>query len=640
MFILCLFALGLSMQPNPPQWPSSVQINPSQSVIDSYYKRLGGNSHCCGVRDANGHFSQERVAFLFDSGYHNVKAKVGYYTSVIGLGDATIQGLVTNNGYSTHNGALSNFWRSVENIEISSSVTYAVSQASPMRGVTIQGDLRLSEGDGWSSGGFLADSTIHGNIYSGSQQQFFTRNTEFRSYPNGNWNMVFAGCPSAGSSTCGKKTVVSTVPIVAKKPYITKEDGRYKMIIPSVERDSLGRNKDEGQTVDFSYVYVANSGDLSGLRRALSDSTIMAVVLIPGIYKLEEPLRIVTKNFVLFGMGMANLIAPSGQSALIVAATGVRISGLLVEPSGNVQSNPLVMFGLKGQQMGSEDSPSFIHDVFTRVGRFLNSQPTRADIQLQVNMDWVIMDNIWLWRADHDIEGQVRNSMSPAYIGLQVNGDHVHGYGVAVEHNLQEQVQWMGEYGYVTFFQAELPYDVYSYNYPGYRVGSNVQNHEGHGMGCYSYFRDGNVHAPYGFAIPGGSGVRLENLNTVFLNGQGGSQIDHVINSEGNAAGKWNQGRPQYVCNPGPGPGPKPTPQPGKCTPMDNDPWSSGSYVNCCSGLVSCLKKWDYNRAPYYKCERSKNGCMNSDLYLLSANKSQKGKDILRRIAERPSQKI
>ena len=94
--------------------------------------------------------------------------KVGYYTSVIGLGDATIQGLVTNNGYSSHNGALSNFWRSVENIEISSSVTYAVSQASPMRGVTIQGDLRLFEGDGWSSGGFLADSTIHGNIYSGN----------------------------------------------------------------------------------------------------------------------------------------------------------------------------------------------------------------------------------------------------------------------------------------------------------------------------------------------------------------------------------------------------------------------------------------------------------------------------------------
>eukprot|EP00493_Phyllostaurus_siculus_P026083 UN26428 len=212
MFLLSLFVLGFSMQPNPPKWPSSVHVNPSQSVIDQYYRRLGGNSKCCGVRDANGHFSQERVAFLFESGYHNVKAKVGYYTSVIGVGDATIQGLVTNNGYSSQNGALSNFWRSVENIKIASSVTYAVSQASPMREVTIQGDLRLFDGNGWSSGGFLADSTVTGSIYSGSQQQFFTRNTEFRSYPNGNWNMVFAGCPSAGSSVCGKKTVVSTVP--------------------------------------------------------------------------------------------------------------------------------------------------------------------------------------------------------------------------------------------------------------------------------------------------------------------------------------------------------------------------------------------------------------------------------------------
>ena len=35
---------------------------------------------------ARGHFSSERLAFLFKPGRYDVEAKIGYYTSVSGLG--------------------------------------------------------------------------------------------------------------------------------------------------------------------------------------------------------------------------------------------------------------------------------------------------------------------------------------------------------------------------------------------------------------------------------------------------------------------------------------------------------------------------------------------------------------------------
>lgn len=48
----------------------------------------------------------------------------------------------------------------------------------------------------------------------------------------------------------------------------------------------------------------------------------------------------------------------------------------------------------------------------------------------------VIIDNAWLWRADHSVNGIVADSMNPVEAGLVVYGDNVIGYGVAVEHTL------------------------------------------------------------------------------------------------------------------------------------------------------------------------------------------------------------
>jgi len=53
-----------------------------------------------------------------------------------------------------------------------------------------------------------------------------------------------------------------------------------------------------------------------------------------------------------------------------------------------------------------------------------------------VNSGNVIIDNTWLWRADHSVAGIVPDSKNPCEAGLIVYGDNVIAYGLAVEHTL------------------------------------------------------------------------------------------------------------------------------------------------------------------------------------------------------------
>ncbi len=65
-----------------------------------------------------------------------------------------------------------------------------------------------------------------------------------------------------------------------------------------------------------------------------------------------------------------------------------------------------------------------------------------------VNTGYTIIDNVWLWRADHDVSGDlVKNGKNPCSTGLQVNGDNVISYGLATEHTLKDLVEWNGENG-------------------------------------------------------------------------------------------------------------------------------------------------------------------------------------------------
>ena len=79
---------------------------------------------------------------------------------------------------------------------------------------------------------------------------------------------------------------------------------------------------------------------------------------------------------------------------------------------------------------------------------------------VQVNSGNVIIDDVWLWRADHSSAGLVKNRKNPVKTALQINGNDVTGYGVACEHTIENLLEWNGENGRTYFYQSELPYDV------------------------------------------------------------------------------------------------------------------------------------------------------------------------------------
>lgn len=554
-------------EPNPPHWPSSVKIidpnNPGagQSVVNQVFAENGGHG-------SHGQWSNSRYALFFKPGSHQVDVKVGYYTSVYGLGkhpsDTKLRALICENGSTDkHHGALSNFWRSAENFETSATKSFdghhttlwAVSQAAPIRRAIINGPLDLSESGGYSSGGFIADVKVTDGIYSGSQQQFMYRNVEMGSYHNGVWNMVFVGCRGAPGSHCSTSggapyTNVASSPLIAEKPYITTDGSRYYLQVPRLESNKEGvtRNFDNAEQIDFSEVYVATASDSANTINSKLAAG-LHLVLSPGIYNLHDSIKVNNANTVVLGLGMATLVSASGRPAIQVGnVDGVRIAGVLLQ-AGPSKTEALLLWG--SGSGGSQSNPGVLSDVFARVGgtNDPNRQQMTADVMVKINNGNVIYDNSWLWRADHGVSGEIYNSVNYVKTGLQVNGDNVIAYGLASEHTLGNLVEWNGNNGHVYFYQSEYPYDVSQQNYGdrgyvSYKVNDRVTSHYGYGIGVYSFFRDHYVDVKAGILAPTRSQVKFTNSLSVFLTGKG--KIDHVIDSTGNSVS--GGGQKAYVC--------------------------------------------------------------------------------------------
>jgi len=225
-------------------------------------------------------FGTQRYAFLFEPGTYGSTAdplifQVGYYTTVAGLGlspsDVTINGAinVSNQCVGGSCTALVNFWRSLSNLTIdvittaactSSAEFWAVSQASPIRRVQMNGNLFLFDfcsGPGFASGGFIADSQFTGgSIINATQQQWITRNSNIDGWTNGVWNQVFSGVVGAPAqcfpevSPCsGPYTTLATSPVTREEPYLFLDSGgKYNVFLPAVQRNSSGASWAAGPT--------------------------------------------------------------------------------------------------------------------------------------------------------------------------------------------------------------------------------------------------------------------------------------------------------------------------------------------------------------------------------------------------------
>ena len=289
--------LSDSGQPNPPNWDTdrvkifSPDDTDCQTVVDEIFEDVGGYCN-------NGEWSDSRYALMFKPGSHTCNVNVGYYTSVIGLGDyptdTVLSYLSSPDGCDN---ALKNFWRSVENVEIGHDQTlvpWHISQAAPMRRVNCVGDIQL--GTVPTSGGYISNSAVTGTIKAGSQQQFFFRNTSMGDFAKGAWNFVFLGCEGAPDSHCGNDdipaTTIEQTPLIAEKPYITIDSsGKYFLKRPRYKTATVGVDWDDADVFDFTHVYVASDADSAATINGMLARG-FHVVLQPGNYELEESLKI------------------------------------------------------------------------------------------------------------------------------------------------------------------------------------------------------------------------------------------------------------------------------------------------------------------------------------------------------------
>ncbi|WP_431313944.1 ricin-type beta-trefoil lectin domain protein [Streptomyces murinus] len=92
---------------------------------------------------------------------------------------------------------------------------------------------------GWSSGGFISDSKIDGQIQSGSQQQFLAKNSRMGFWSGSNWNMVFVGDQGAPGQSFPTYTNVPSAPVDREKPYLYIDgSGAWQVLVPATQTNA------------------------------------------------------------------------------------------------------------------------------------------------------------------------------------------------------------------------------------------------------------------------------------------------------------------------------------------------------------------------------------------------------------------
>ena len=501
----------------------------------------------------NNQFGPARNALLFLPGAYNVDVPVGYYTQVLGLGASPDNVNITGGlhaGPGRGNAALVTFWRAAEGVSVTPSngvMQWAVSQAVPFRRMHVRGDMVLHQNNGYASGGWMSDALIDGNVVSGPQQQWISRNTEWGGWKGANWNMVFVGVLNApeGAWPTPAITKVAQTPIIREKPFLQVDaKGNYSVRVPSLRTNSSGVSWRAGSTpgkdIPINRFYIARPDVDTAATINAQLAKGKSLLLTPGIYNLNDTIKVTRANTVVLGLGFATLAANNGVAAMSTAdVDGVVIAGLFFD-AGAANSPVLLEVGPDGSKARHAGNPISLHDVFFRVG---GAAVGRASVNLRVNSSDTIVDHTWIWRADHGVNQSVGWKINTSANGLVVNGNNVTVYGLFVEHHQEFQVVWNGNGGRVYFYQCEIPYDPpdqASYtSAPGtngwaaYKVAGNVTSHEAWGLGVYSVFRNKGVVLTRAIEAPNNPNVKFHDLITVCIGANG--EIGNVINNTGGA---------------------------------------------------------------------------------------------------------
>ena len=520
-----------------------------QTILDTIYNRQATKKS---------EFNKNRYAIFFKPGTYTLDVKVGYYMQVYGLGespeDVVIVGAVRSRSTSKQGNVLTNFWRSAENLTIvptiDSANIWGVSQAAPLRRVHVKGNLQLHDG-GYASGGFIADSKIDGIVYSGQQQQWFSRNTNWGKWVGGAWNMMFMGVPNAPTGNWPEKpyTVVKVTPFVREKPYLIYDEQGYGIKNPKIRQNSVGsgwvNNIKDDKTLRLKDFYLVNSNidNSESINVALKKGK--NLLFTPGIYSIDKSLKITRPGTLIIGIGMTTLQSTNGNSILEISdIDGVTIGGLMFD-AGKIPSETLLRIGESNSKKSHQTNPTFLFDVYSRVGGPAEGSTASCMI---INSNNVYVDNIWLWRADHG--NGVGWDKNKSANGLIVNGDNVTIYGLFNEHFQEYQTLWNGNNGKVYFYQSEMPYDPPTVDawkhdgingYASYKVSDTVKSHEAWGVGVYCVFYHAPVIVDNAIETPKLLERNIHHTVTFWLNGNKESIIKNIINGKGDSVNVANR---------------------------------------------------------------------------------------------------
>ncbi len=532
---------------------SNMDMNEIQILLDTIYNRQ---------QSRKSEFSFDRYALFFKPGTYHLDIKVGYYMQVYGLGkipdDVRIIGAVRSKSFWTEpnkkGNVLINFWRSMENLSIvptiDSANIWGVSQAAPLRRIHVVGNLQLHDG-GYASGGFLADSKIDGVIDAGQQQQWFSRNSELGSWQGGSWNIMFMGVPKTPQGQWPEKpyTSIKETPKVREKPYLVFEDGEFQLKIPPIKINSIGsdiQKETKGTKTlllrDF-YIAKPEKDNSISLNAALKKGK--NLFFTPGIYQIDESLKVNRAGTIIYGIGLATLQSTNGNSIIEIAdIENVTVSNIMLD-AGIENSETLFRIGTENSQKIPTKKPSFFYDIYARVGGPHEGSTKSCMI---VNSNNVFMDNIWLWRADHG--NGVGWDKNRSANGLIVNGDNVTVYGLFNEHFQEYQTIWNGENGNVYFYQSEMPYDPPTVGdwmndkkggYASYKVSDHVKKHEAWGVGVYCVFYQAPVVVDNAIETPESIEKNIHRAFTVWLSGNKESIIKSILNGKGDSVNVANR---------------------------------------------------------------------------------------------------
>jgi hypothetical protein len=500
----------------------------------------------------------------------HVNSPVGFNMTVHGLGalptDVTING---NLRVGTLNEmALSTFWRSLTNMTINPiqadepahTMRWNTSQASPLRRLNVIGNLDLAGGVAF--GNVIANSRVAGEIRSafswdedrkpavtggveGGQAQYYVRDSEIGSWQGRAANIVTSGVVGAPATQFapGDKTSLATTPVSREAPHLYYDGKNYMVFAPVPRTDARGVNWSmtprDGASLSLTTFHIAKPSDsASTINAALAQGK--HLLLTPGVYALDRPIRVTRAGTIVMGMGLATVTPTNGTAAIQVDdVPGVILSAFMID-ANTKRSEVLVQVGPKGSTMGKASDPTTLHDIFIRVG---GAYAGSATTSLEINQNDVLVDHTWLWRADHGNPNTAGWEINLADQGMVVNGANVTALGLFAEHYQKSQVVWNANGGRTIFMECEPPYDPPSQalwmnglenGYPCYVVANNVVSHDAVGLISWTFFRappPNIIYARSAIKAPVAPNVRFTNTSAGKIFGSGG--FEHVFNDIG-----------------------------------------------------------------------------------------------------------